>query len=388
MTLEVAIDQVQPMRLAGSLHCEPGQLVALVGPSGAGKTSLLRAVAGLMQPQNARIHVGDSLWCDSAAGVFVPPQFRRVGLVFQDYALMPHLSALHNVALPLRGPLRLAQAKAMLERVGLTDKQMQRRPTDLSGGQQQRVALARALVREPQVLLLDEPFSAVDQMTRQQLYGLLAELREDIAVPMLLVTHDLHEARLLADELVVMAEGVVLQQGRADAIHRTPRNPRVADIVGLANRFEGVWEGPDVDSESGSGWLRWGQGPDGLRLPVRDKGRIAVGQRVSWVVPGEGLQLCGADPDALDIPGGRPTRGLQLTVRLDQLRHLGEVWLLHLRCDTGPQAVFRLMLTGPQVLPLQPGQILRLCLDLDMVHIMPVRTGAGTALPGQVHAIR
>lgn len=388
MSLVLAIDQQLPMRLAGSLRCEPGQLVALVGPSGAGKTSLLRTVAGLMRPQNARVLVGSSVWCDSAVGVFVPPQSRRVGLVFQDYALMPHLSALDNVALPLRGPRRLAQAQVMLERVGLTREQMQRRPAGLSGGQQQRVALARALVRQPQVLLLDEPFSAVDQMTRQQLYGLLAELREDIAAPMLLVTHDLHEARLLADELVVMAEGVVLQQGRADAIHRTPRNPRVADIVGLANRFEGVWEGPDTDSDAGSGWLRWGHEPHSLRLPVRDKGRIPVGQRVSWVVPGEGLQLCSADAGSPDGAGKPPARGLQLNVSLNQLRHLGEVWLLHLRCDTGPQAVFRLMLTGPQVLPLHVGQALRLCLDLDMVHIMPVRTGAGTALPGQVQDAR
>ncbi|HMN93169.1 MAG TPA: ABC transporter ATP-binding protein [Hydrogenophaga sp.] len=383
MTLELAIDQGEPMRLAGSLRCEPGQLVALVGPSGAGKTSLLRAVAGLMRPQSAHIRCGDSVWCDSAAGVFVPPQSRRVGLVFQDYALMPHMSALHNVALPLRGPQRLAQAQSMLQRVGLTREQMLRRPAGLSGGQQQRVALARALVREPQVLLLDEPFSAVDQMTRQQLYGLLAELREDIAVPMLLVTHDLHEARLLADELVVMAEGVVLQQGRADAIHRTPRNARVADIVGLANRFDGVWEGPVAGSPAGTGWLRWGSGPDGLRLPVRDKGRIDVGQRVSWVVPGEGLQLCGLDTTGAESLVKPPKNGLELIVRLSELRHLGEVWLLHLRCESGPSAVFRLMLTGPQVLPLQTGQSLRLCLDLDMVHIMPVRTGAGTALPGQ-----
>ncbi|MBS3997968.1 MAG: ATP-binding cassette domain-containing protein, partial [Hydrogenophaga sp.] len=226
MSLQVRIDQTLPMRLSGSFQCAPGQLVALVGPSGAGKTSLLRGVAGLMKPQNARISVGTACWCDTGQRLFVPPQQRNVGLVFQDYALMPHMNALDNVALPLRGPQRLARAQEMLRRVGLTPEQMQRRPAQLSGGQQQRVAVARALVREPAVLLLDEPFSAVDQMNRQTLYALLAELREDIAVPMVLVTHDLNEARLLADELVVMAEGVVLQQGRADAIHRAPRNAR------------------------------------------------------------------------------------------------------------------------------------------------------------------
>ncbi|MEZ5646815.1 MAG: ABC transporter ATP-binding protein [Burkholderiaceae bacterium] len=380
MSLRVRIDQLLPMPLAGALHCAPGQLVALVGPSGAGKSSLLRVVAGLMRPANAQVQVGHSVWCDTALGLFRPPQDRRVGLVFQDYALMPHLNALHNVALPLRGPRRLERASAMLERVGLTTDQMQRRPAALSGGQQQRVALARALVREPEVLLLDEPFSAVDQMTRQQLYGLLAELREDIAVPMLLVTHDLHEARLLADELVVMAEGAVLQQGRADAIHRAPRNARVADIVGLANRFEGVWEGPDAGSEPDHGWLRWGHGANAMRLPIRDKGRIEPGQTVSWVVPGEGLQLC--EPGSRRAPAtiAAAPWSLGLPVRLTRLRHLGDVWLLHLDSENQPGAVFRLMLTGPQVLPLQTGQTLQLCLDLNMVHIMPVRTGAGAAL--------
>lgn len=382
MTLTIAIDQALPMRLAGSLHCAPRQLVALVGPSGAGKTSLLRAVAGLMRPQHARIAIGDQVWCDTQRGLFVPPQDRRVGLVFQDYALMPHMSALHNAALPLRGPQRLAQARHMLARVGLTPEQMQRRPAGLSGGQQQRVALARALVRAPEVLLLDEPFSAVDQMTRQQLYGLLAELREDIAVPMLLVTHDLHEARLLADELVVMAEGVVLQQGRADVLHRAPRNARVADIVGLANRFEGVWEGPAVDSPPGAGWLRWGEGAASLRLPVLDKGRITPGQQVTWVVPAEGLHLGAAGADAASAMLGPGAHGLTLAVRLTSLRHLGDVWLLRLQCEgAGPAAEFQLRLTGPQVLPLRVGQAMGLGLDLAMVHIMPLRTGAGTAVP-------
>ena len=373
MSLQVSIDQALPMRLAGSFQCAPGQLVALVGPSGAGKTSLLRAIAGLMKPQNARINVGSACWCDTARGLWVPPQQRNVGLVFQDYALMPHMTALDNVALPLRGPDRLPRALDMLRRVGLTAEHMQRRPAQLSGGQQQRVAVARALVREPAVLLLDEPFSAVDQMNRQTLYALLAELREDIAVPMVLVTHDLNEARLLADELVVMAEGAVLQQGRADAIHRAPRNARVADIVGIANRFDGVWLGPDANSPDGTGWLRWGTGDAAMHLPVRDKGRIGPGQSVAWVVPGEGLRLCN-ETAASSAP---PPNGLSLQVRVVTLRHLGDVWLLRLQCLDGPQASFQIMLTGPQVRPLVPGQSLQLCMDLSMLHIMPIKTGAG-----------
>lgn len=369
MSLQIDIDQTQPMRLAGAFTCVPGQLVALVGPSGAGKTSLLRCIAGLMRPQQARIQVGNTVWCDTAQGIFVPPQARNVGLVFQDYALMPHMSALDNTALPLRGPQRQDQARAMLSRVGLSPEQMQRRPASLSGGQQQRVAVARALVRQPAVLLLDEPFSAVDQMSRHTLYALLAELREDIDVPMVLVTHDLNEARLLADELVVMAEGEVLQQGRADAIHRAPRNARVADIVGMANRFDGVWEGP-ADAESPQGWLRWGEGPLAHRLLVRDKGRIDQGQAVTWVVPGEGLHLC----DLAFTSATLPARGLRLAARVLSLHHLGDVGLLRLQVEDAAAGVFQLMLTGPQALPIQPGQRLGLCIDLDLVHIMPTRS--------------
>jgi molybdate transport system ATP-binding protein len=181
----------------------------------------------------------------------------------------------------------------------------------------------------------------------------------------------------------VMAEGMVLQQGRADAIHRAPRNARVADIVGLANRFEGIWEGPDARSPAGTGWLRWGQGQESMRLPVRDKGRIEPGQAVSWVVPGEGLHLCQGEETPASVPASAPPGGLPLRVRLVTLRHLGDVWLLQLACDDDPLATFRLMLTGRQVLPLRTGQELVLCLDLSMVHIMPVRTGTGTgtALP-------
>lgn len=374
MSLHVRIDQHLPMRLAGSFSCAPGQMVALVGPSGAGKTSLLRAIAGLMKPQNATISVGQRCWCDTAQGLWVPPQQRQVGLVFQDYALMPHMSALDNIALPLRGPDRLRRAEDMLRRVGLGPAHGQRRPAQLSGGQQQRVAVARALVREPAVLLLDEPFSAVDQMNRQTLYALLAELREHIAVPMVLVTHDLNEARLLADELVVMAEGVVLQQGQADALHRAPRNARVADIVGIANRFEGLWLGADAHSEPGTGWLVWGTGDDALRLSVRDKGRIDRGQRVSWVVPGEGLHLC----QSPDSPTATPApHRLSLRVKVLTLRHLGDVWLLRLQCQSGPRAILQLMLTGPQPHPFAPGQELPLCIDLRLLHIMPLKTGSG-----------
>ena len=368
--LDITLAQQAPMRLHGGLRCAPGQLVALVGPSGAGKSSLLRAVAGLMRPEHGRIALGDAVWSDSSTGVFVPPQHRRVGMVFQDYALMPHLSALHNVALPLRDADRLSQARQMLQRVGLSEEQMLRRPSALSGGQQQRVAVARALVRQPSVLLLDEPFSAVDQMTRQSLYALLADLRADIAVPMLLVTHDLHEARLLADELVVMADGEVLQQGSAQAIHNAPRNARVADVVGIANRFTGVWRGPDANSATGHGWLEWTHQGASRRVCVTDKGRIDPGQTVNWVVPGAGLRLLTDGPQAAEATGCDGVMALKATVQ--SVRHLGDVWLVKLR-DNTLQAMFQLQLTGAEWQDLRVGQAVVLELDRRAIHIMPTR---------------
>ena len=368
--LAITLAQQAPMRLHGGLRCAPGQLVALVGPSGAGKSSLLRAVAGLMRPEHGRIALGDAVWSDSGTGVFVPPQHRRVGMVFQDYALMPHLSALDNVALPLRNADRLQQARQMLQRVGLSDEQMLRRPSALSGGQQQRVAVARALVRQPSVLLLDEPFSAVDQMTRQSLYALLADLREDIAVPMLLVTHDLQEARLLADELVVMADGEVLQQGSAQAIHNAPRNAKVADVVGIANRFTGVWRGPDGSSPAGHGWLEWTHHGASRRLCVTDKGRIQAGQAVNWVIPGSGLRLLTGGVGAAAVGDYDSALGVHATVQ--SVRHLGDVWLVKLR-DTTLQAPFQLQLTGAEWQDLQVGQAVVLELNRRAIHIMPTR---------------
>ena len=180
LALQVQVEQASPMPLSGAFGCAAGELLALVGPSGAGKTSLLRLMAGLLRPRQGRVSVDGEVWVDTATGQWLAPQQRHVGLVFQHYALMPHLDACDNVALSLLHlpkAQRQAQARRWLDHVGLDAAQQQRRPAALSGGQQQRVAMARALARQPRLLLLDEPFAAVDQMTRQGLYRLLADLR-------------------------------------------------------------------------------------------------------------------------------------------------------------------------------------------------------------------
>jgi molybdate transport system ATP-binding protein len=372
--LRVEIEQSQPMPLAGAFDCGARELLALVGPSGAGKSSMLRVLAGLMRPARARVTVGADVWCDTAAAVFVPPQRRHVGLVFQDYALMPHLDALHNVMLPLLHlprPERAALAGRWLDHVGLTAEQQRRRPARLSGGQQQRVAVARALAREPRLLLLDEPFSAVDQMSRQGLYRLLADLRRELAIPIVLVTHDLNEARLLADRLVVIDAGQVLQQGTPESIHRAPRNARVADLVGIQNRFHGEWLGADA-ARPGWGLLRWTQpgaelGPRAL-LRVRDKGRIEAGQAVSWVVPADGI--------ALVEPGASPDDDT-FAARVTEARHVGEITLATLALTELAGVPLRLTVSGAQRRGLAVGSTLSVRLDLALVHVMPLRQRAG-----------
>jgi molybdate transport system ATP-binding protein len=364
------------MPLAGSFRCEPGELLALVGPSGAGKTSMLRVLAGLMRPAAGRISVGAETWCDIAQGIFLPPQRRHVGVVFQNYALMPHLDAQANVALSLlHVPYRerMAQARAWLDHVRLTPEQQLRRPARLSGGQQQRVAVARALARAPKLMLLDEPFSAVDQVSRQGLYRLLADLRRELDIPIVLVTHDLNEARLLADRLVVMDAGQVLQEGSPMAIHRAPRNARVADLVGLQNRFRGRWLGPA--DEPGKGWLCWLAGDSieegttgrGLpRLAVRDKGRLAAGQAVSWVIPGDGIHLGALDPTEMSA----------FTATVTEARFLGEISLTTVVLDAVPAAPLQLTLAGPLRSGVAAGARVNVRLDLETVHVMPVRERA------------
>jgi len=377
-TLQVRIEQSAPMPLLGAFTCSPGELLALVGPSGAGKTSLLRVLAGLMRPARGYVAVGDAVWTDTDRGICLPPQARHVGLVFQNYALMPHLSALDNVALSLLHLPRSQRhtlARQWLDRMRLTPSQQARRPAGLSGGQQQRVALARALAREPRLLLLDEPFSAVDQMNRQGLYDVLAELRQSLCIPMVMVTHDLQEARQLADILVVMDAGTVLQQGTPAHIYRSPRNARVADLVGVQNRFQGRWIGPQTaqDRVEGAGWLQWldAQGqPATVRLRVRDKGRLPAGQAVTWVIQGDGI-LLEREASGLSGPGSLGAVTLQACVAT--VRHLGETTLIGLQLLDVPGLALRVVRSGPLCRQLEPGMTLAVRLVCDWVHVMPTK---------------
>ena len=217
-----------------ALEVPPGSCLALAGPSGAGKTSVLRVVAGLVRPAHGIVVCGEERWLDTAQGIDLAPERRRCGYVFQDYALFAHLSAWQNVAYPLRdtsrGDRRRA-ALALLDRFGVAHL-ADRRPPTLSGGERQRVAVARALARRPAALLLDEPLSALDSRSRaaggRELTAVLAET----GVPTLLVTHDFTEAALLGDRVGVIDGGRVIQRGTAAQLAAAPASAFVADFTG------------------------------------------------------------------------------------------------------------------------------------------------------------
>ncbi len=210
-------------------------VTALIGSSGCGKTTVLRSLAGLEQPQRGRITFAEEVWFDAERGVARSPQQRNIGFLSQEYALFPHLTVAQNVEYglrPLNAPDRQKQCGNLLQRFGLTGFE-QRYPHQISGGQQQRVALARVLARKPRLLLLDEPLSSLDTPLREAMRRELRNLLADFGVPLILVTHDRHEAFALADQLIVMDAGNVLQSGPVLDVFARPNSKQVAHLVGV-----------------------------------------------------------------------------------------------------------------------------------------------------------
>jgi len=198
----------------------------LAGPSGAGKTSVLRVIAGLARPRHGRVAFGEELWLDTDCGIDVAPERRSVGLVPQDYALFPHLSVAANV-----GFADPAAADGLMRRLGIAALANER-PGSLSGGERQRVALARALARKPAVLALDEPLAALDAQTRRAVRGELAMVLDDLGIPALIVTHDFEDACALASRVAVLVDGTIRQVGTPAELVASPADPFVAAFTG------------------------------------------------------------------------------------------------------------------------------------------------------------
>jgi molybdate transport system ATP-binding protein len=275
------------LRLEVELAVGAGRCLALAGPSGAGKTSMLRVAAGLLRPAHGRVEANGETWLDTQRGVDVPAERRRCGYVFQDYALFPHLSAWQNVAYPLRGRDRRARALELLERLGLGDR-AEARPSALSGGERQRVALARALARDPEVLLLDEPLSALDARTRAGAARELGDVLRASEAPTLLVTHDFGEAAGLGDRVGIVDAGRIVQEGTPSELAAAPRSAFVADFTGAVVL---------------TGTAR--AGPDGLSHIELDGGGLVVSTDVA-----EGAVAVSVYPWEIAIePAGEPPHG-------------------------------------------------------------------------------
>ncbi len=295
-----------------SLDVQPGEILVLLGPSGCGKTTLLRCIAGLEQPDAGEIMVHGNMVFSSAGGVSLPPEARELSMVFQSYALWPHMTVFDNIAYPLRNaghkkPDVQERTRTVLHVVGLDDYS-QAYPGQLSGGQQQRVALARAIVANDGLVLFDEPLSNLDAKVRERLRVELLALHADIHFSAVYVTHDQTEATALGDRIAVMDVGVIAQIGTPPDIYYRPGSRYVAQFIGSANEIPGVlrgWEGERCRVETPVGDILGTPGGSGLP---------AVGDQV----------LVLFRPEHCRVLDGRASPGLnQLSCRVERSMFLG-----------------------------------------------------------------
>ncbi len=347
-------------------------VAALFGPSGAGKTLTLQCLAGLVRPDAGRIVLGDDVLFDAAAGIDVAPQRRRVGYVFQGYALFPHLTVRGNVGFGLRGRARAGRRRReeeVLTRLGL-EPYAERYPRELSGGQRQRVALGRALATDPALLLLDEPLSALDLPLRQALRDELGAILADWGIAAVLVTHDLTEAYRLGDRIVVYEEGRVIQAApRAELLWR-PSSRSVARIMGIRNVMQGVTLKATADRIQ----FRWrGQVLEAVNSPSRSY-LPAPDSPLAFYIRPEYVRLLRKDRAGLDGVHHMNLMSGTVVREVD----LGTSWTLFLRLDEpGPpaQGEYDLELEVPrlvyEILEIDRDRHWQFSLHRGAIHVLP-----------------
>jgi iron(III) transport system ATP-binding protein len=280
-----------------------GKLFTLLGPSGCGKTTTLRSIAGLERPKSGAISLGGRALYDSGNGIFVTPSERNIGMVFQSYAIWPHMTVFENAAFPLKVGRRKFDTPAIRERVMrvlaiVAMEALAERPaTNLSGGQQQRLALARALTMEPQLLLLDEPMSNLDAKLREHMRFELKRIQRDTGVTTVYVTHDQAEALALSHEIAVMNEGSIIQIGSPREIYERPKSRFVADFIGRTNLLEGR-----VVSTGGNGYYRVGTALGELTASSTDA--LRSGDAVTLSIRPEDIALSEERPTGPNVCAG------------------------------------------------------------------------------------
>ncbi len=335
-----------------TFHVAEGEFVTLLGPSGCGKTTTLMSIAGLAEPTRGRITCGDQTLYDATARISRPPERRDCGVVFQSYAIWPHMSVADNVAYPLKirrrpKPEIAAAVRETLSLVGLADL-ADRYPHELSGGQQQRVAMARAVVYSPGVLLLDEPLSNLDAKLRVQMRVWLKEIQGRLGLTTLFVTHDQDEALAMSDRIVVMNEGRIEQIGAPEEVYRDPATPFIASFLGSSNLVAATvvsTTGPEVDvrlGDDGSVVSIYAEPPAGTRsvqlmvrpedviisdrfdesttVPGRVRSRMFLGAHYRYVVEHAGESIVVDSQRALAVPEvfiGMPRTGSRLFAATD-----------------------------------------------------------------------
>ncbi len=332
-------------------------ITVLFGASGSGKTTTLRSIAGMVTPDAGRISLGDSVYFDSAARVNLAMQKRRVGFVFQDYLLFPHLTAAENVAYGAKvrhDHARRQHVDSLLKLLGVNDA-AGRRPAELSGGEQQRVALARALASDPAILLLDEPLSAVDVTTRSRLLDEIVEVQRKTAVPFLYVTHSPADAVRIGDELLVMAEGRIVQQGKPLEVFNAPLNVPAARVVGTEN----ILAGRMAAHQPEEGISIVDLGPCRMVIP---HSRLAEGSRVTLGIRAEDIIV------SRERVSRTSARNLLAGSVKRLLRDGGGVELV---ADCGVDLKVRITPQAEQALELAPGVEIYLLIKASSCHILP-----------------